>query len=119
MVYATPLPGAFTKPIAVARLGSMLEERRIVVEPDFLVERIEDTTLISYDEREIQFDLLVTVPLNMGADYVARSGLGNELNLVPVDRHTLHGRVTRGRCGSRVTELSHRLGPTMMRANQT
>ena len=33
--------------------------------------------------------LLVTVPLNMGADYVARSGLGNELNLVPVDKHTL------------------------------
>ena len=28
------------------------------------------------------FDLLVTVPLNMGADYVARSGLGDELNLV-------------------------------------
>ena len=25
----------------------------------------------------------------MGADYVARSGLGNELNLVPVDPHTM------------------------------
>ena len=46
-------------------------------------------TLVSYDEREIPFDLLVTVPLNMGADYVARSGLGDELNYVPVDRHTL------------------------------
>jgi sulfide:quinone oxidoreductase len=44
---------------------------------------------VSYDEREIPFDLLVTVPLNMGAEYVARSGLGNELNLVPVDKHTL------------------------------
>jgi sulfide:quinone oxidoreductase len=89
LVYATPLPGAFTKPIASARLGSMLDDRKITVEPDFLVERIDDTTLVSYDEREIPFDLLVTVPLNMGADYVARSGLGNELNLVPVDRHTM------------------------------
>jgi sulfide:quinone oxidoreductase len=89
LVYATPLPGAFTKPIASARLGSMLDDRGITVEPDFLVERIEGTSLISYDEREIPFDLLVTVPLNMGADYVARSGLGNELNLVPVDRHTM------------------------------
>ena len=26
---------------------------------------------------------------NMGADYVARSGLGDELNYVPVDKHTL------------------------------
>ncbi|MCN0178209.1 type III sulfide quinone reductase, selenoprotein subtype [Salinispora arenicola] len=89
LVYATPLPGAFTKPVASARLGSMLDDRKITVEPDFLVERVDDTTLISYDEREVGFDLLVTVPLNMGADYVARSGLGNELNLVPVNRHTM------------------------------
>lgn len=89
LVYATPLPGAFTKPVASARLGSMLDDRKITVEPDFLVERVDDTALVSYDEREVGFDLLVTVPLNMGADYVARSGLGNELNLVPVDRHTM------------------------------
>ena len=55
------------------------------------VERVDEETktLVSYDEREVPFDLLVTIPLNMGADYVARSGLGNELNLVPVDKHTL------------------------------
>jgi sulfide:quinone oxidoreductase len=90
IVYVTPLPGAFTKPIASDRLGSMLDERKIAVEADFLVERIDNDTktLISYDEREVPFDLLVTVPLNMGADYVARSGLGDELNYVPVDKHT-------------------------------
>ena len=89
LTYATPLPGAFTKPIASKHLGAMLDERKIAVETDFLVERVDGTTLVSYDEREVDFDLLVTVPLNMGAEYVARSGLGNELNLVPVDRHTL------------------------------
>ena len=94
LVYATPLPGAFTKPIASEQLGSMLDERKIAVEPDFMVERIDDDTktLISYDEREIPFDLLVTVPLNMGAEYIARSGLGDELNYVPVDKHTLLAR---------------------------
>ncbi|HEX5189163.1 MAG TPA: FAD/NAD(P)-binding oxidoreductase [Streptosporangiaceae bacterium] len=94
LTYATPLAGAFTKPIASAQLGSMLDERKIAVEPDFMVERIDDDTktLISYDEREIPFDLLVTVPLNMGADYIARSGLGDELNYVPVDKHTLLSR---------------------------
>ena len=91
LTYATPLPGAFTKPIASAHLGSMLDDRKIHVESDFMVERIDDEakTLISYDEREIPFDLLVTVPLNMGAEFIARSGLGDELNYVPVDKHTL------------------------------
>jgi sulfide:quinone oxidoreductase len=92
LIYATPLPGAFTKPVASARLGSLLDERKIAVEPDFLVERVDGRSLVSYDDRRIPFDLLVTVPLNMGADYVARSGLGNEMNLVPVDKHTLLAR---------------------------
>ena len=36
------------------------------------------------------FDLLVTVPVHGGADFVARSpGLGDELNFVPTDPHTL------------------------------
>ncbi|RYP82573.1 NAD(P)/FAD-dependent oxidoreductase [Nocardioides guangzhouensis] len=90
LVYVTPLPGAFTKPVASERLGHLLEERGILVEPDFLVEHVDNDArmLVSYDEREVPFDLLVTVPLNMGADFVARSGLGDELNHVPVDRHT-------------------------------
>ena len=91
IVYVTPLPGAFTKPIASERLGSMLDDRKIAVESDFMIERIdvEKKALVSYDEREVLFDLLVTVPLNMGADFVARSGLGDDLNYVPVDKHTL------------------------------
>jgi sulfide:quinone oxidoreductase len=89
--YVTPLSGAFTKPACSAVLGSMVSERKIALETDFAIERVDpDTkTLVSYDEREIPFDLLVTVPLNMGADYVGRSGLGDELNYVPVDKHTL------------------------------
>ena len=91
IIYVTPLPGAFTKPIASERLGSMLDDRKIAVESDFMVERIdvEKKALVSYDEREVPFDLLVTVPLNMGADFVARSGLGDDLNYVPVNKHTL------------------------------
>jgi sulfide:quinone oxidoreductase len=68
----------------------MLADRRIEVESDFMVERVDVAakSLVSMDERVVPFDLLVTVPLNMGADYVARSGLGDELNYVPVDRQT-------------------------------
>ncbi|HEY7176053.1 MAG TPA: FAD/NAD(P)-binding oxidoreductase [Micromonosporaceae bacterium] len=90
ITYVTPLSGAFTKPVASARLGTMLDERKIAVEADFVVEQIDndDPALVSYDARRVPFDLLVTVPLNMGAEFVARSGLGDELNLVPVDKHT-------------------------------
>jgi sulfide:quinone oxidoreductase len=90
MTYVTPLPGAFTKPIAAEAFGNTLEEKGIAVEPDFMLMEVdnEKAALVSYDEREVPFDLLVTIPLNMGADYVARSGMGNELNLVPVDKFT-------------------------------
>ena len=91
ITFVTPLEGAFTKPVASSRLGSMLTDRRIRLEGDFVIDRIDPVakTLISMDEREVPFDLLVTIPLNMGADYIARSGLGNELNYVHVDKHTL------------------------------
>jgi len=88
ITYVTPLDGAFTKPVASATLGTMLEERKVVLEPDFMIEHVEPGKIVSYDEREVPFDLLVTVPLNMGADYVARSGMGTDLNYVPVDKHT-------------------------------
>ncbi|MBO9555052.1 FAD/NAD(P)-binding oxidoreductase [Cellulomonas sp.] len=95
LVFVTPLDGAFTKPVASERLGSMLTDRGVVVETDFLVERIDDKTLVSYDGREIPFDLLVTVPLHMGAEFVSRSGLGDELGFVPVDRHAFQSTVDR------------------------
>jgi sulfide:quinone oxidoreductase len=90
LVYVTPLDGAFTKPLAARELGGMFDERGIALEADFMLEHVDlqRRALVSYDEREVSFDLLVTVPLNMGADFVARSGLGDELNHVKVDKHT-------------------------------
>ncbi len=86
--YVTPLPGAFTKPVAAKYLGDMLVDRKISLESDFFLERVatEDNKLVSYDEREIDYDILVTIPVNMGAEYIARSGLGDELRHVPVDK---------------------------------
>lgn len=91
ITFVTPLDGAFTRPLASRRLGGLLTDRKVAQETDFVTERVDPQarTLVSYDGREVGFDLLVTVPVNMGADYVARSGLGDELNYVPVDRATL------------------------------
>jgi sulfide:quinone oxidoreductase len=90
LIYATPLSGAFTKPIAAKHLGSILEEKGIKVVPDFMVEHVDADAkkLVHYDESEIEYDLLVTVPLNMGDEVIGRSGLGDELNFIPVDKHT-------------------------------
>lgn len=90
LTYVTPLDGAFTKPVAAKYLGDMLDRRGIEVEPDFMTMEVDGDRkmLVSYDEREVPYDLLVTVPVNMGADFVDRSGLGDELNHVKVDKYT-------------------------------
>ena len=89
LTYVTPLPGAFTKPRASSVLGGILEEKNINIIPEFYAERVEPErkVLVSYEEEEVPYDLLVTIPVNKGADYVGRSGLGDELNHVPVDKH--------------------------------
>lgn len=90
LIYATPLPGAFTKPIASKHLGEILERKDVKVEPEFLIEHVDPDAkrIVSYDERELEYDVLVSIPLNMGNDAIARSGMGNELNYVAVDPHT-------------------------------
>ncbi len=90
LTLVTPLPGAFTKPRAGQMLGDILDEKNIHIVPEFYPERVDPDRklLISYDEQEVAYDLLVTVPVNMGAEVIGRSGLGDELDHVPVDKHT-------------------------------
>jgi sulfide:quinone oxidoreductase len=94
IIYATPLPGAFTKPRASAILGNILDQKGIHLESEFNIGSVDQSTnkIISWDDREIEYDLLVTVPTNMGAEVIERSGMGDELNYVPVDKHTLQSK---------------------------
>ena len=91
LVYATPLEGAFTKPVASAHLGNMLAARGIQVLPDFAVSEIdgERTIARAYDGRETNYDLLISVPPHAGADAIIRSQLGDGSGWVPTDKHTL------------------------------
>jgi sulfide:quinone oxidoreductase len=94
LTLVTPLPGAFTKPRASGMLGDTLDKKNIKLVAEFYPERVEPEkkVLISYDEEEVEYDLLVTIPVNMGADVIGRSGLGDELNHVPVDKHTFQSK---------------------------
>jgi len=95
LTFVTPLDGAFTKPVASAHLDALLREKDIGVEAEFATGRVDASAkrLHSWDEREIPYDLLVTVPVHGGPEYIARSeGLGDALGFVPADRHTLQAK---------------------------
>jgi sulfide:quinone oxidoreductase len=94
LVYVTPLSGAFTKPLAASALGHLLQQKRIQVVTDFATAQVDPAQhrLISWDGREVAYDLLVTVPPNMGAAMLGASGLGDEFNYLPTDKHTLQAK---------------------------
>ena len=87
----TPLSGAFTKPTCNRVLGDFLVRKGITVTPDFDIARVDsqEKKIVAWDETEVSYDVLVSVPTNMGDACIARSGLGNELNFVPTNKHTL------------------------------
>ena len=91
LVLATPLDAAFTKPRAASILGGILEEKNIKLETDFNTGEVDPDghKLISYDERTVDYDLLITIPTIMGSELIERSDMGNELNYVPTEKHTL------------------------------
>jgi sulfide:quinone oxidoreductase len=95
ITYVTPLDGAFTKPTASKTLGGLLEEKNVELVTEFNTGEVDGEAgrLVSYDGREVPFDLAVVVPLHGGAAYVGRSpGLGDELDFVPTDEHTLQSK---------------------------
>ncbi len=89
--FATPLDGPFTKPIASRTLRHMCDEKGIEIVPEFALSHVdnEKQRIVSFDGREVDFDLLVSIPTNKGASFLEESGLGDELNWVPTNNHTL------------------------------
>ncbi len=95
IVLVTPLDAAFTKPVAAEHLAGMLERREIRLETEFATGRVDgaERKLVSWDEREVPFDLAVVIPLHGGEPFVSRSpGLGDELGFVACDIHTLQAK---------------------------
>ena len=96
LTYATPLDGAFTKPVASRALEGLLAEKGVQLVTEFNAGEVaygpdgRGGRITGYDGREVPFDLAVVIPLHDGADYVARSpGLGDDLGFVPADPATL------------------------------
>ena len=95
LVFSTPLDAAFTKPVASEHLAGLLDEKAIELVTEFNAGEVDSDhgKLISYDGRELDFDLLVTVPLHGGAAFIDCSpGLGDALGFVPTDKSTLQSK---------------------------
>ena len=94
LTLVTPLSGAFTKPKASFALSGLLKQKGIQVVPDFALSDVDNarTTLVSYDNKEVGYDLLVTIPVNKGAEVIGRSGMGDELNYVETNPQTLQSK---------------------------
>ncbi len=94
ITFVTPLSGAFTKPRASEKLSYLLKDKDIEVVKDFCIERVdsEKRTIHDYGGQEVKYDLLVTVPTNMGDPMVERSGMGDDLNFIPTDKCTLQSK---------------------------
>ena len=96
ITYVTPLDGAFTKPMCTKALSHLLTAKGIHLETEFSAGLVDGAAgrLVSWDERSIPFDLLVTVPAHKGAAFVDRSpGLGDDMGFVRTDPHTLQASV--------------------------
>ena len=91
ITYVTPMSGAFTKPRASKMLGGLLKEKNINIIPDFYIEKVDNDNkkIISYDEAEVPFDVLISIPVHMGSDMIGRSEMGDDLNFVKTDKYTL------------------------------
>ncbi|HEY2127883.1 MAG TPA: FAD/NAD(P)-binding oxidoreductase [Streptosporangiaceae bacterium] len=96
LTFVTPLDGAFTKPIASHELSGLLADKHIGLVTEFNTGEVDADRgrLISFDGREVGFDLAVVVPVHGGQAYVSRSpGLGDALGFVPTDERTLQSTV--------------------------
>jgi sulfide:quinone oxidoreductase len=91
ITYVTPLSGAFTKPKASKKLGSLLERKNINLVSDFFIGEVdnENKKIIDFGGREVPFDCLVTIPLHTGDPVISKSDLGDEFGFVKADKNTL------------------------------
>ena len=88
----TPLPGAFTKPKASAFFSKIIEEKNIKVTASYDLAEVdcENNKILSAAGDEIEFDLLVSIPPNVGARYLVNSEVAmDEVGYVKTNNFTL------------------------------
>ncbi len=87
----TPLDGIFTKPMATKALTALANQKNIKITPNFDIAQVnaKEKTIESHQGQEVNYDLLVAIPPNFGAQFIEDSGLGDPMCYVDTDPRTL------------------------------
>ncbi|MDZ7831978.1 MAG: FAD/NAD(P)-binding oxidoreductase [Desulfobacterales bacterium] len=87
----TPLDGIFTKPAATRELTRMAEKKNIQLRTQFTLSEVngQSKTIVSASGEEVGYDLLVSIPPNMGDNSLIDSGVADPMGFMRTDRHTL------------------------------
>lgn len=91
IVYTYPIGRLHTLEPVAQWATPALAEREVETHTFFNLESVDAAahTATSLEGETLSYDLLVAVPPHVGADVIARSGLGQGGNWIPTDRHTL------------------------------
>jgi len=89
--FVTPLDNVFTKPVAAKALAEVALQKNIKVTPYFDLARVNagEKTIESHKGDKIGYDLLVSIPPNMGDKALIDSGISDPVGFVPTDNATL------------------------------
>ena len=89
--FVTPLDNVFTKPVAAKVLAQFATQKNIKVTPHFDLAQVnaKEKTIESGKGEKVGYDLLVSIPPNMGDKVLIDSGISDPLGFVPTDNHTL------------------------------
>lgn len=89
--FVTPLGGMFTKPVATSVFSSAALDKGISIVTDFSITDVltETNEIESADGKRVSYDLLVTIPPNMGSQFLFDSGVTDELCWMNTDKHKL------------------------------
>ncbi|MEW6219451.1 MAG: FAD/NAD(P)-binding oxidoreductase [Thermodesulfobacteriota bacterium] len=86
----TPLSGAFTKPVATRVLTEACQEKGIHITPNFSIGSVDadKKVITSYSGQEVDYDMLVAIPPNFGAQVMIDSGISDPMGYIPIDKQT-------------------------------
>jgi sulfide:quinone oxidoreductase len=87
----SPLADIFTKPMAARTFGTFAERKDILFTGNFDLSRVdaEKRVIESYNGKEVEYDLLVSIPPNFGAKFIGDSGIGDPMCYVDTNQYTL------------------------------
>jgi sulfide:quinone oxidoreductase len=89
--FVTPLNNVFTKPVAAKTLAEVAVKKNIKVTPYFDLARVnsKEKTIESHKGEKVGYDLLVSIPPNMGDKALIDSKISDPVGFVPTDQQTL------------------------------